>query len=125
VPKPGGQPETATFYAGIFKITQTGSITNLTLTQPLSCPKTGSASAAAKKPKTRKLWGSGKGSFRTTGTYSAATIRGTTWLVQDTCTSTLTKVTQGVVSVRDNVKHKTKIIRAGHSYTAHAKKKKH
>ena len=28
-----------------------------------------------------KLWGSGKGKFRTTGKYSAATVRGTIWLV--------------------------------------------
>jgi hypothetical protein len=124
VPKAGGTPQTATFYAGIFKITQVGGITNLTLSQPLSCPKKGKASAAAKKVKKRRLWGSGKGSFRTTGRYSAATIRGTTWLVQDTCTSTLTKVKQGVVSVRDNVRHKTKLVRAPHSYTAHVKNKK-
>ena len=42
-----------------------------------------------KKPKTRKLWGDGKGNFRTTGKYSAATVRGTKWLVQDSCTGTL------------------------------------
>ena len=33
--------------------------------------------------------GQGKGAFRTTGNYSAATIRGTEWLVQDTCAGTL------------------------------------
>ena len=37
----------------------------------------GKASAAAKKPKTRKLWGNGKGKCRTRGQYGAATIRGT------------------------------------------------
>ena len=35
--------------------------------------------------------------------YSSATVRGTTWLTQDTCAGTLTKVTQGVVAVRDRV----------------------
>jgi hypothetical protein len=130
VPKAGGKPETATFYAGIFKITQVRGITNLTLSQPLACTKKAKASAAAKKGKKakkvkkRRLWGSGKGSFRTTGRYSAATIRGTTWLVQDTCTSTLTKVRHGVVSVRDKVRHKTKLVRAPHRYTAHKKHKK-
>ena len=53
------------------------------------------ASAAAKKPKTRKLWGDGRGSFRTVGRYSAATVRGTKWLVQDTCAGTLTRVDGG------------------------------
>ena len=70
---------------------QSGGITILTLTEKLTgCPKAKTARAAAKKPKTRKLWGDGKGKFRTRGQYSAATIRGTKWLVQDTCTTTLT-----------------------------------
>ena len=80
------------------------------------------AHAAAKKPKTRRLWGSGKGNFQTTGKYSAATIRGTTWLVTDTCAGTTTKVTDGVVSVNDKVKHKTVLVKAKHSYTARPKK---
>ena len=116
VPKAGGAPQSATFYDGIFKITQSAGITNLTLVEALApCKKAG---AAASKPKTRKLWGSGKGAFRTTGKYSAATVRGTKWLVQDSCSGTLTRVTQGVVSVRDNVKHKTILVKAPHSYTA-------
>jgi hypothetical protein len=122
VPKAGGQPETAVFYDGIFKVTQVGKITNLTLVEALApCPKR-AAHAAAKKPKTRRLWGSGKGNFRTTGNYSAATIRGTTWLVQDSCAATLTKVTQGVVSVRDNVKHRTFLVKAHHQYLAGPKR---
>ena len=44
-----------------------------------------------------KLWGSGKGKFRTDGKYSAATVRGTIWLVQDQCNGTLTKVKRGTV----------------------------
>jgi hypothetical protein len=115
VPKKGGAPETAAFYAGIFKVTQPGSVTELRLVEALAC---GSAHAAAKKPKTRKLRGSGSGSFRTRGSYSAATVRGTTWLVQDTCSSTLTRVTKGAVSVNDFVKHKTVIVRAGKRYVA-------
>jgi len=120
-----GRTASSDFYDGIFKIGQTkGSkpLTTLALTQALSCPKGKSAAAAAKKPKTRKLWGSGSGSFRTRGQYSSATVRGTTWLVQDSCTSTLTRVTKGVVSVRDDVKHKTVVVRAGHRYTARAKR---
>ena len=65
--KTGGKPQTALFYDGQFKITQTKATTDLTLNQPLAaCPKRGKAAAAAKKPKTRKLWGNGHGSFRTT-----------------------------------------------------------
>jgi hypothetical protein len=119
VPKAGGKPETADFYGGVFVVTQSGAITDLKLSAPLSCPSKGkAASAAAGKKKTRKLWGSGKGSFRTSGRLSAATVRGTTWLVEDTCTTTLTRVTQGVVSVRDNVRRKTFTVRAGKKHVA-------
>ena len=106
----------AKFYDGIFKITQKGAITDLQLVEALaSCKK---ASAAAAKAKKRKLWGEGKGAFRTTGKYSAATVRGTKWLVQDSCSGTLTRVTQGTVNVRDNVAKRTVVVRAGKSYTA-------
>ena len=114
--------EKARFYDGQFIVSQSGGITTLTLSEVLDCRKGKAGAAAAKKPKTRKLWGDGKGKFRTKGSYSAATIRGTRWLVQDTCTTTLTRVAQGVVSVRDDVKKKTLTLRKGKSYTARAKK---
>jgi hypothetical protein len=107
----------ATFDGGLFKISEVGGYTLLTLTEALDC-KAAKRSLAAKKPKTRKLWGDGKGKFRTSGKYSAATVRGTRWLVQDTCTSTLTQVTQGVVSVQDFPRKKTITVRAGKRYTA-------
>ena len=59
---------------------------------------------------------------RTKGKHSAATVVGTKWLVEDKCTSTLTRVTRGRVSVRDFVKKKTVIVRAGKKYVARAKK---
>jgi hypothetical protein len=117
VVKKGGKPEKATFYDGIFKLKLGKTTTDLVLSEPLAPCKRG-ASAAAKKPKSRKLWGSGSGSFRTRGQYSAATVRGTTWLVQDSCAGTLTKVTKGVVSVFDQVKKRTIVLRAGKSYLA-------
>ncbi|HWK25586.1 MAG TPA: fibronectin type III domain-containing protein [Solirubrobacter sp.] len=123
VPKRGGAPESATFNGAIVRITQQGASTVLTLTGPgLACgrrtwsPK--SAAAAAKKVKKRRLWGEGKGRFQTKGQYSAATVRGTRWYVEDTCTSTTTAVFQGSVSVRDNVKRRTVILRKGKRYTA-------
>lgn len=45
-------------------------------------------------------------------------MRGTSWLTQDTCAGTLTKVLVGVVEVRDFTTHKTVFVRAGHSYLA-------
>ena len=78
----GKAPQRAEFYDGIFRITQTSTLVDLRLVEALDCSSRRSASAAQRKPKKRKLWGSGKGKFRTTGSYSAATVRGTTWLVR-------------------------------------------
>ena len=52
--------------------------------------------------KRRKLWGSGKGNFRTEGNNGSATVRGTIWLTEDRCDgSTFFKVRRGVVTIRD------------------------
>ncbi|MBE2316811.1 hypothetical protein DVA67_012580 [Solirubrobacter sp. CPCC 204708] len=119
IPRPGAPPETAVFYDGLFRVTQSRGITNLTLTEPLArCPRNARASAAAAKAKKRRLWGDGKGAFRTSGKYSAATVRGTKWLVEDSCAGTLTRVTQGSVRVRDNVRKRTIVVRPGKPYTA-------
>jgi predicted outer membrane repeat protein len=120
-----GGTATADFYDGLFKVGQTkGSkpITELTLVETLTCPKAGKkASVAKKKVRKRRLWGDGKGHFRTKGKHSAATVVGTKWMVQDTCSSTLTRVARGIVSVRDFAKKKTVKVKAGHKYVARAK----
>jgi hypothetical protein len=127
IPKAGAPAETAEFWDGLFVVNQRRGVTTLKLSEKLTgCPKgfqsTASAAAAAKK-KSRKLWGSGKGNFRTQGKYSAATVRGTTWLVQDTCKTTLTRVTRGVVAVKDFSKKKTIVLKKGKRYTARPKKR--
>jgi hypothetical protein len=124
--EPGqGKPvQKAIFYGGIFTIAQgNDGFVELKLSEELApCSKKKKASAAAKKPKTRKLWGDGKGKFRTRGQYSAATIRGTRWLVEDSCEGTLTTVKNGVVSVRDFSGKKTILVRGGKSYLAKPKR---
>jgi hypothetical protein len=69
-----------------------------------------------------RLWGNGKGRFRTNGRYSSATVRGTIWLVEDRCEGTLTKVRRGTVQVRDFKRRKTVTVKAGHSYLARAQR---
>jgi hypothetical protein len=118
----GGAPQTARFSEGIFRVGQSGAVTVLTLTEKLSCGKAGKATTAAKKAKKRRLWGDGKGKFRTKGKHSAATVVGTKWLVADTCTTTLTRVVRGKVKVRDFVKRKTVTVKAGGRYTARRKR---
>jgi hypothetical protein len=78
---------------------------------------TAGLAATPAKP-VRRLWGTGKGNFRTRGRYSSATVRGTTWLTQDQCNGTLTRVVEGVVEVRDVPRRRTVSVRAGQSYLA-------
>jgi hypothetical protein len=76
----------------------------------------GTAFAAASRKRVRSLWGSGHGRFTTRGRNSSATVRGTIWRVTDRCDGTLTTVTRGVVVVRDHLRNRTKVVRAGQSY---------
>ena len=72
--KSGGASQSAKFFDGIFLVTQQGPITKLKLTQKLAKCTAGKASVAKKRPKKRRLWGDGKGKFRTEGKHSAATV---------------------------------------------------
>ncbi|MEA2494181.1 MAG: hypothetical protein QOJ29_2092, partial [Thermoleophilaceae bacterium] len=89
-------------------------------------PKIAALSRKKLSPKRsiRHLWGSGSGAFRTVGRYSSATVRGTTWLTDDKCNGTLTRVTAGKVGVRDFVLKKTIVVNKGKSYFARARTKK-
>lgn len=84
------------------------------------CGRARSLAAKSQAP-VRQLWGHAKGLFTTKGRYGAATIRGTTWLVQDRCDGTLTKAVDDVVSVADLVKKTTVTLQPGQSYLALAK----
>jgi hypothetical protein len=137
----GKKVQTAQFYDGIFQVKQSVAkkttkkpkalITELVLRDELSrsqcapLKRTRSAAVDKKGPKgvLGKLWGSGKGGFRTTGTYSSATVRGTIWLTQDECDGTLTRVRRGSVSVSDFRRHKTLTVKAGRSYLARAQRR--
>jgi hypothetical protein len=136
----GGQKtQKSDFYNGIFQVKQSvpkkkpkkpkALITDIVLKGQIArsqcAPLKGARSATVDKKKgpksvLGKLWGNGKGKYRTTGKYSSATVRGTIWLTQDECDGTLTKVTRGTVQVRDFKRKKTVTVKAGHSYLARA-----
>jgi CSLREA domain-containing protein len=108
------------FYEGTFRLGQTHGarpLSTLTLTGALACGK--GANIAAKKK--RRLWGNGKGKFRTKGKHSAATVVGTRWLVEDRCNGTLTRVVKGRVRVRDFRARRTVVVKAGKRYFARAR----
>jgi hypothetical protein len=131
----GKKTQASDFYDGVFQVRQAAPkkskkpqalFTDIVLKGQLSRSSCARARAAAvdkkKGPKSvlGKLWGNGKGKFRTTGKYSSATVRGTIWLTQDECDGTLTKVKRGVVQVRDFKRKKTLTVKTGHSYLARA-----
>ncbi len=62
--------------------------------------------------------GDAKGRFRTQGKYATAAVRGTVWLTEDRCDGTLIRVRTGSVTVRDLVRKRTVVVRAGQSYLA-------
>ena len=120
----GKKTQTADFYQGRFIFTQKKAktpITVLSLSDPLACPKARGAADVLTKKKKRHLWGSGKGKFRSKGKNASATVRGTIWLTQDTCTTTLVHVKRGIVDVFDFVKHKHVLVKAGHTYVARSR----
>ncbi|HWH19975.1 MAG TPA: right-handed parallel beta-helix repeat-containing protein, partial [Solirubrobacterales bacterium] len=138
---PGGKEQTAEFYGGVFKVKQAEG-TNLVVLEVIDtgfCPapkakksKTGkggkggsprafasSVSLRPGKATSGALWGSGHGNFRTEGHDGSATVRGTTWLVEDRCNgTTFFKTKRGIVSVRDFILRKTLPLPAGKSYVA-------
>jgi hypothetical protein len=124
-----GTRQSAVFREGRFRVLQDrkrGAATQLSLRGKLDCPgrdgddaRSSSAGPVAQaSARRRRLWGRGRGSFRTRGSYSSGSVRGTEWLTEDRCNGTLTRVRSGVVEVRDFVQHLTVFVRAGESYFA-------
>ncbi len=134
--KPKTTTQSGTFGGAIFKVAQTRAgaskgLVTLTLVEGAfnGAPsyalctkhKAGDASAAAVSSRVLQLLrASAHGKFRTSGRYSAATVRGTIWTVADTCDGTLTHDITDSVAVNDFVHHKTIILHAGQSYLAKA-----
>jgi hypothetical protein len=119
-----GGTQTGEFWAGIFKVKQkvaSKPFTVLELVGPNASPSAAAArgdEATIARRRNRKLWGKGKGRFRSKGRRGAGSVRGTTWLVADIGDSTLCKVKKGKVSFRDFVLDRTVTLRAGETYVA-------
>ncbi len=96
-------------------------LTNLTLVGSNFSSCTTPRKVSANEPSSKvvqQLWGKAKGSFRTTAKYSSATIRGTTWGIQDRCDGSLTTAVDDPVDVADFVLNKTVTISGGQTYLA-------
>ena len=121
-----GRIQSAEFYEGMFRLVQPARGRGLVELHLFGgkfkgCGRAARPAGAAANRKTRSvrhLWGDGRGKFRTVGRFSSATLRGTQWLTDDRCDGTLTRVTKGAVNVRDFVRRKTILVRAGKRYLA-------
>jgi hypothetical protein len=120
-----GELFSGTFSAGVFAALQSRSgLTTLPLKgssfSPCARASGTKASAALSRRTIRRMRANASGRFRTSGRYSAATVRGTIWETVDRCDGTLTKVNRGVVVVRDFRKRRNITLPAGKSYLARA-----
>ena len=126
-----GQTQSGNFSQGLFALRQLPSpgrggrarpVTELKLGGPLRASRAlASRVASAARRRARRLFGSARGRFRSRGRYSSATVRGTDWLVEDQTGGTLTVVRTGSVTVRDFVRRRTVVVRAGRRYLARAR----
>lgn len=121
-----GLTQSSQFYGGVYTTTQpprgARPVTELRMSESLTC-RSGRGKVTASRARSRRLWGNGRGRFRTRGRHSVATVRGTIWLQKDTCTKTTTTVRRGSVIVRDLVKRKNVRVKAGGRYVARARRR--
>jgi hypothetical protein len=106
--KSGSSLQSGDFFDGMFVVTQDRSSSPVTDLE-LAGSDFGDCDAAlrsadlhAARRIKRKLWGNGKGRFRTRGRNGTATVRGTKWLTEDSCVGTAEETARGVVEAAPN-----------------------
>jgi hypothetical protein len=122
--KARGGLQTGQFFEGEFVLTQArNGVVGATLAggRFSVCPRVRrrghhARTSSRRRRVVRKLWSNAHGSFSTKGTYAAGAVQGTEWLTEDLCEGTLIRVTRDKVRVTDLVRHRVRIVRAGHSY---------
>jgi hypothetical protein len=137
--RPDGTTYSGQFWAGVFQIQQTTGADPLGVVKLrddlVTAAARSSVSTAAgiasvgtqfkaytarKKGKRKnRVWGDAKGRFRTDGSNSSASVRGTKWLVENYANATRTFVERGIVDVQVYKNKKKKIrLKKGQSYYA-------
>ena len=108
----GGQ-ETMKFWAGVFQVQQAAvgaAPLEAKLVEKFPCGGGGGGKKAsiARAGGSRRLWGQGKGNFRTRGARGSATVRGTHWLTTGTwkggASVTTFKLLEGQLAIDDFAK---------------------
>jgi Ca2+-binding RTX toxin-like protein len=89
-----------------------------------ACNRAAAARAGARRKRSKKVirrvWGSGRGHYRSRGRHSSGVVRGTTWMTVDRCDGTLTRVFTGTVVVHDFTLNRKVAVHAGERYLARA-----
>jgi len=124
-----GKRQSGKFLEGLFQVRQSRKrrargLTDLILkgSSFARCGRRGKgASAALSRRRIRRLRANAQGRFRTSGSNSSATVRGTIWDITDRCDGTLTHVKRGKVVVRDFRRKKNITLTSGKSYLAKAR----
>ena len=126
------EDNTVDFWDGLIRLQQSGdtnSVATARLVEKLRCGKRRSGSTRAGKSsgatartsgkRRRRVWGSGHGNYKTSGSGGTGSVRGTTWLTKDSCRGTFFKVTDGIgISVFDFDLGQTFDLGPGQSYFA-------
>jgi hypothetical protein len=126
------EDNTVDFWDGLIRLQQSGdtdAVATAKLVEKLRCGKRKARGARAGKSsggtavssgkRRRRVWGSGHGHYKTSGSGGTGSVRGTTWLTKDTCRGTFFKVTDGIgISVFDFDLGQTFDLGPGQSYFA-------
>ena len=124
--------DSVVFYDGLIRLKQSGAHDARAVAKlagKLHCPnqaageaeagKSGGPMATTSRRGGRRVWGSGHGKYKTSGSGGTGSVVGTTWLTKDTCHGTFFRVTDGIgISVRDFDLGRTVELGPGQTYFA-------
>ena len=119
----GGQVQEASLRGGTFTVRQTPTrrpSTQLRLIggDSSACDVQGRALISGEVRHLSTTIGKRKGKWQVRGRYSLASAEGTSWLTEDRCDGTLTRVVTGTVHVHDLARDRDVTVQAGESYLA-------
>jgi hypothetical protein len=123
----GGGVQAAVVKRGVFTVDQRliarpATLLELTGGQFAKCRASTRASGSARRVRQLETHiGKRRGKYQVRGRHSIAAAFGTTWVTEDRCDGTLTRVVSGTVHVQDFTRHRTVVVHAGHSYLARAR----
>ena len=113
----------AGFYDGIFKLSQSGGITTLTLSEALDSLRGGAAAAAAEEAQDAQAVGRRQGQVPHQGPLQRGhRARHEVARAGHVHDARITRVTQGAVTVRDAVRRKTSSCAPGKRYLARTRR---